>query len=122
MKNLKEADITFKARGSEFEFIKLVCVEEKESCSMKVQEVVFGDFKMADIPKSAFSDLIGKLEKCKMPFPGYSDGKSGNQYQLDIQAGENAMNFKWFGDSVGDQWKDIIAFTEDIKALKNKFI
>lgn len=120
--SFKEADITYKVRGSEFTFVKLVCVEEKEMCSMKVQEVVFGDFKMSDFPKSEFAELVEKLDNISVPFPGFSDGRSGDTHQLDIQSGENAINLKWFGDSVGPKWNDLLSFTKAIKALKEKYI
>ena len=122
MQQLKEADITYKARGDEFHSVKLVYLEEKDSCLMKVQEVVFGEFKTVEFPKEEFESLVRKLERCNIPFPGYSNGKSGTQYQLDIQAGENSMNFKWFGDSPGSQWKDITGFARDILILKDSFM
>jgi len=122
MPHLKEADITFKARGSEFQFVKLICLEENENCQMKVQKVVFGDFIVLEFPKKEFVDLIQKLDKCTVPFPGYSDGKSGTQYQLDIQSGENAMLFKWYGESPGDPWKDIVAFAREVLALRDRYL
>ena len=122
LQNLKEADITYKARGSEFEFIKIVFLDEKENCSMKIQEVVFGDFKMFEVPKKDFLELVASLDNCKMAFPSFSNGKAGNQYQLEIQSGENAMNYKWYGDSPGEQWKDIIGFASKLVELKNKFL
>ena len=88
---------------------------------MKVQEVVFGDFKNAEFPKKEFEALVAKLEGCKIPFPEYADGKA-DPHILDIQAGENAINLKWFGDSVNSQWKDVLEFAEALKALKQKYI
>lgn len=119
--NLKEADITFKARGAEFEFIKIIWLDEKETCTMKVQEVLFGDFKMFDFSKQEFSDLVSTLDNCTVPFPGYSDGKSGTHYHLEIQVGENAMNFNWFGDSPGKQWNELLGFTKKLVELKEKY-
>jgi hypothetical protein len=118
---LKEADITYKARGNEFQFIKIICVDEKELCSMKVQEVVFGDFKTAEFPKKEFQSLIAKLDGGSIPFPEYSDGKS-DSHVLAIQSGENAINLKWFGDTVNEQWKDILGFVDSLKKLKDKYI
>jgi len=119
---IKEADITFKARGSEFEFIKIVYLEERELCTMKVQEVVFGDFKTADFPKSDFENLLKKLEACSVPFPGFSNGKDGNHYVLDIQSGENSMVYVWYGATQGEQWKDILAFKDELLGLKKKYL
>ena len=119
--NLKEADITFKARGSEFEFIKIIWLEEKETCTLKIQEVLFGDFKMFDLAKKEFIDLISVLDNCIIPFPAYSDGKSGTHYQLEIRAGENAMNFNWYGESPGEQWNELVGFTKKLVGLKEKY-
>lgn len=119
---MKEADISYKVRGKNFHFIKVVCVEEKEHCSMRVQEVVFGDFKDAEIPKNEFVELVQRLDHISIPFPEYSDGKSGDTHQLDIQCGENSINLKWFGDSPGEKWKGIVGFTDDLVALKGKYI
>lgn len=121
LENVKEADITFKVRGDQFEFIKIVFLEEKDTCSMKIQEVLFGDFKLFEIPKQAFVDLVKTLDDCTIPFPGYSDGKSGTNYHLEVQSGENAMNFTWFGDSPGEQWKGLVGFSNKLIALKNKY-
>lgn len=119
---MKEADITYKVRGKAFHFIKVVCVEEKENCSMRVQEVVFGDFKDAELPKNEFVELVMKLDDIVVPFPEYSDGRAGDTHQLDIQSGENAINLKWFGDSPGDKWNGIVGFTDALLALKKKYI
>lgn len=119
--NLHEADITYKVRGKEFQFIKIVFNDEKENCTMKIQEVVFGDFKTAEIPLKPFLELIKKLDNCSIPFPVFSDGKSGDQHQLDIQSGENAIYLKWFGDGNNENWKDITLFTKALIELKNEY-
>jgi len=119
---IQEADITYKVRGSQFEFIKMVYLEEKETCSMKIQKVVFGDFFLADFPKKEFERLLSHLDQCKVPFPGHSDGKSGDHHVLDIQSGENSMVYNWYGDSPGEQWKDINAFVSELIKLKEKYI
>ena len=119
---LTEADITFKARGKSFQSIKIICTEEKESCTMKVQKVVFGDFTTIEFPKNEFVQLIAGLSEFSIPFPGFSDGKTGDQFQLDIQSGENAIYLKWFGDSVDEQWAGVLGFVDKLIALKEKYV
>lgn len=120
--NLKDADITYKVRGKDFQSIKIVCLEEKETASMKVQEVVFGDFKNAEFPKSDFYGLAEKMGQLSIPFPDFSNGKGEDTHHLEIQSGENSIHLNWFGDSPGEGWKDVNDFVRAIVALKEKHL
>ena len=80
------------------------------------------DFKTADFPRSDFTTLTEKLKGLSIPFPNFSDGKSGDTHHMEIQSGENAIHLNWYGDSPGEDWKDVQSFANEIVALKNKYI
>jgi len=118
---LMEAEITLKARGTEFEFVKLYFSNEKNACTLKFQEVLFGDMQVVEIGGDEFNNLVKLLSNCKVPFPNYVEGSGGTSNTIDITSGKNTMVYEWLNESPGEQWKDLFAVKQFMIDLKNKY-
>ncbi len=117
-----DVDITFKARGEKFAFVKIFYSAEKKHCTLKLQKVLFGDFQIYEIPVDSFFDLVRFMDNCVIPFPESTSSKTGTQYSLEIQSGENAMSLHWRSETPGEKWKDVYALRDKLLELSNKYL
>lgn len=117
-----DVDITLKARGDEFAFVKIFYSSEKNHCTLKLQKVLFGDFQIYDLPVESFFELVKFMDNCLIPMPESTSAKAGTQNSLEIQSGENAMSLHWRSETPGEKWKDVYALKEKLLELRNKFL
>jgi len=120
--NFTDVDITFKARGEEFAFVKIFYSGEKNYCTLKLQKVIFGDFQIHELPTDCFFELVKFLDNCVIPMPDSTASKTGTQYSLEIQSGENAISLHWRSETPGEKWKDVYAFKDHLLELRNKYL
>jgi len=75
------------------------------------------------VSKEDVDELLKTLEDVnisKIPKLGF--GVDGETYLLKISNGWNAVEFSWWSDTCGDQWKGLFAFREKLTALLNKCV
>jgi hypothetical protein len=117
-----DVDITFKARGELFAFVKVFYSAEKKHCTLKLQKVLFGDFQQFELPVESFFGLVKFMDKCIIALPESSASRTGTQYSLEIQSGENAMSLHWRSETPGEGWNDVYTFKDKLLELRDKYL
>jgi len=75
------------------------------------------------IHKSNVDELLKTLDELRISkMPEFAFGLDGETYSLKISNGWNTVEFSWWSDSCGEQWKGLFAFREKLGALLNKCV
>lgn len=53
--------------------------------------------------------------------PDYGIGCDGETYSIKIVNGWNSVEFNWWSDTCGIQWKSLGLFSQELMKLKNKY-
>ena len=72
------------------------------------------------IQKSDVDELLKTLNDVNISkIPSFGFGVDGESNSLKISNGWNTLEFSWWSDSCGEQWKGLFTFREKLEALLN---
>ncbi len=75
------------------------------------------------ITEKEVNDLLEILGSINLKvLPKYGMGCDGETYRLILSHGWNSVEFKWWSDSCGEQWKELFLFRDKITKLKEDYI